>query len=451
MQIIFDVALLVISACAALYCWSLSRRLRALQNLRKGVGKALVDLTQSVGSLEAQLGRLRKEAAEATVRLEETIGKARDAEGRVDFMLETMDTQSRHIVKDLKRQETDIRKLMEGRQTELRTVLRDATMVCEMMNRQLVTLAEQKPVAAGRVAATPSSAPRSANESATPRATDANVESPRSGKSPVAAPAVEAVVSDRTSAPLSETEVEAAVEAVVLAGENDGAARTTPSKDASVTAQDANAHATISAEKVEMRTDRQQEEGGTTPSSAATEAAVPVTPAPRSEGADRVQQAKTSKAEAPLEIEPSVDAQATERLAARLSRLRQQERQKVEAVEGAARRLSESVEQPKRSEQSEVASSVALQAEAEGRAAASTDNRSEAAKALAKKIESHAAAKRAESGGGAIGGPSPKVAELARRLAQKAELRRAAADPKGSGLTKNPFPTDKPTKKVQAS
>ena len=53
MDLLFDATLVLISGCSAVYCYVLSRRLHALQNLKKGMGKAMVNLTKSVSAVES--------------------------------------------------------------------------------------------------------------------------------------------------------------------------------------------------------------------------------------------------------------------------------------------------------------------------------------------------------------------------------------------------------------
>ena len=95
MDYAFDLALLFISTCSALYCWTLSRRLRALQNLRKGVGEAMVNLTQSVTAVETNAAKLNRESMAAVSELRVMLSRVDACEDQVDLLLGTMDRQSR--------------------------------------------------------------------------------------------------------------------------------------------------------------------------------------------------------------------------------------------------------------------------------------------------------------------------------------------------------------------
>ncbi|MEM9232837.1 MAG: hypothetical protein AAGA69_01200 [Pseudomonadota bacterium] len=91
----FDFALLFIATCSALYCWTLSRRLHALQNLRKGVGQAMVNLTKSVTAVEANAAKLNREALAAVSELRIMLAKVDASEEKVDNLLQTMERQAR--------------------------------------------------------------------------------------------------------------------------------------------------------------------------------------------------------------------------------------------------------------------------------------------------------------------------------------------------------------------
>lgn len=98
----FDLALVFLSACSALYCWMLSRRLKALQNLRKGVGQAMVNLTKSVTAVEANAAKLNREATAAISELRIMLSRVDECEEEVDNLLQTMDRQSRETWREFR-------------------------------------------------------------------------------------------------------------------------------------------------------------------------------------------------------------------------------------------------------------------------------------------------------------------------------------------------------------
>lgn len=135
---LLDVALLVISGCCALYCWMLSRRLRALQSLRSGVGKAVVEMTQSVTAAETNLANLNREALSAVTELKEALAQVDGCEERVDTALETLDQQSRAISKEFGEKSGTMRAQLEGASTMLRELIVDAKTMSGLLNEQLL-------------------------------------------------------------------------------------------------------------------------------------------------------------------------------------------------------------------------------------------------------------------------------------------------------------------------
>lgn len=89
----FDIAIILISSVACLYCIVLSRRLKALQNTRNGLGATIKALSDSIsavstttdearfhaGDLAARLARLIEEAKLSCARIEDTTIRLKDA------------------------------------------------------------------------------------------------------------------------------------------------------------------------------------------------------------------------------------------------------------------------------------------------------------------------------------------------------------------------------------
>ncbi len=142
MDHLFDFALLVISGCSALYCWTLSRRLRALQNLKKGMGAAVVDLTKTVSAVEANAEKLTRESSAAVAELQATLAQIDQGEDRIDTLLETMDKQAREVWKETRVTTEQARADAVRAQKTLRELIADGRAVATLINDQLITLAD---------------------------------------------------------------------------------------------------------------------------------------------------------------------------------------------------------------------------------------------------------------------------------------------------------------------
>lgn len=97
----FDIAIILISSVACLYCIVLSRRLKALQNTRNGLGATIKALSDSIsavstttdearfhaGELAARLARLIEEAKLSCARIEDTTIRLKDAHAAAELHL----------------------------------------------------------------------------------------------------------------------------------------------------------------------------------------------------------------------------------------------------------------------------------------------------------------------------------------------------------------------------
>lgn len=80
----FDIAIILISSVACIYCIVLSRRLRALQNTRNGLGATIKALSDSISAVSATTDETRYHAGELAARLARLIEDAKRSCDRVE-------------------------------------------------------------------------------------------------------------------------------------------------------------------------------------------------------------------------------------------------------------------------------------------------------------------------------------------------------------------------------
>lgn len=80
----FDIAIILISSVACLYCIVLSRRLKALHNTRNGLGATIKALSDSISAVSATTDETRLHAGELAARLARLIEEAKLACARVE-------------------------------------------------------------------------------------------------------------------------------------------------------------------------------------------------------------------------------------------------------------------------------------------------------------------------------------------------------------------------------
>jgi len=91
----FDIAIILISSVACLYCIVLSRRLKALQNTRNGLGATIKALSDSISAVSATTDETRYHAGELAARLARLIEEAKLSCARIeDLTTRLKDTQA---------------------------------------------------------------------------------------------------------------------------------------------------------------------------------------------------------------------------------------------------------------------------------------------------------------------------------------------------------------------
>ncbi|MEL6416094.1 MAG: DUF6468 domain-containing protein [Pseudomonadota bacterium] len=86
----FDIAIILISSVACIYCIVLSRRLRALQNTRNGLGATIKALSDSISAVSATTDETRLHAGELAARLARLIEEAKQSCERVEHLTKNL-------------------------------------------------------------------------------------------------------------------------------------------------------------------------------------------------------------------------------------------------------------------------------------------------------------------------------------------------------------------------
>lgn len=86
----FDIAIILISSVACIYCIVLSRRLKALQNTRNGLGATIKALSDSISAVSATTDETRFHAGELGARLARSIEDAKVACEHVENQIQRL-------------------------------------------------------------------------------------------------------------------------------------------------------------------------------------------------------------------------------------------------------------------------------------------------------------------------------------------------------------------------
>ncbi|MEO0450736.1 MAG: hypothetical protein AAFZ74_10515 [Pseudomonadota bacterium] len=87
----FDIAIILISSVACLYCIVLSRRLQALQNTKNGIGATIRALSDSISAVSATTDETRYHAGELATRLAHLIEDSRSSCARMEDLIHRLE------------------------------------------------------------------------------------------------------------------------------------------------------------------------------------------------------------------------------------------------------------------------------------------------------------------------------------------------------------------------
>ena len=102
MSYIFDVILILVSGTACLYCWLLNKKLKGLQDMKKGLGASIITLSKAVSKTTQAATDAKLSAAESVERLNKLLGDVDSSIPKMDLMLETMERSSQRTVEETK-------------------------------------------------------------------------------------------------------------------------------------------------------------------------------------------------------------------------------------------------------------------------------------------------------------------------------------------------------------
>ena len=105
---IFDIILILVSGSACLYCWLLNRRLKALQDLKKGLGASIVTLSTALSKTTVAAQEARMSASSSVEKLNSLLEDVEKSIPRIDAMLESLDRGTRRAAKETRAMQTEL-------------------------------------------------------------------------------------------------------------------------------------------------------------------------------------------------------------------------------------------------------------------------------------------------------------------------------------------------------
>lgn len=97
MDLVIDFLLLAASGTAGLYCWILSRKLKALTNAEAGFGASIAALSKSAEEMKSAVENARGSADETVARIEILLGQAEEKEAQIRGLIDQLGEMSASV------------------------------------------------------------------------------------------------------------------------------------------------------------------------------------------------------------------------------------------------------------------------------------------------------------------------------------------------------------------
>lgn len=143
-----DIAIILVSLAACAYCFVLSRRLKALQDTKDGLGATIMALSKSISAVSATTQDTRMHAGELATRLTKLLADADAMCIRMSAMKGDMDAQSVKTMEDLKAVHARLSATHADLSQSMRDLLeesKDRILDMKILMRQMQALSENAP------------------------------------------------------------------------------------------------------------------------------------------------------------------------------------------------------------------------------------------------------------------------------------------------------------------
>ncbi|GAB5459071.1 MAG: hypothetical protein Hens3KO_21010 [Henriciella sp.] len=140
-----DIAIFLVSTAACLYCLVLSRRLRALQDTKNGLGATIVAFSESIGALSASTNETKLQVAQLAQKLPPLIADAQKACETIESSKLGLSEHSDAIIAEVKASTEELDRAMrkvlqesEARILELRQLNKELTVHASLRPKQVL-------------------------------------------------------------------------------------------------------------------------------------------------------------------------------------------------------------------------------------------------------------------------------------------------------------------------
>jgi len=137
---ITDIVLLLVSGSACLYCWLLSKRLKALQDLKKGLGASIVSLSEAISKTSIAAQEAKLSASQSADKLSRLLSDIDKSVPLVDDLIESVHRSTRRAANETTRMQDDAVAAIKPLLEEAKKTASDLAGVIELINQRTARL-----------------------------------------------------------------------------------------------------------------------------------------------------------------------------------------------------------------------------------------------------------------------------------------------------------------------
>ncbi|GGD17558.1 hypothetical protein [Aquisalinus flavus] len=137
---IVDIVLLLVSGSACLYCWLLSKRLKALQDLKKGLGASIVSLSEAISKTSIAAQEAKLSASHSADKLSRLLSDIDKSVPLVDDLIESVHRSTRRAANETTRMQDDAVAAIKPLLDEAKKTAADLASVIELINQRTTRL-----------------------------------------------------------------------------------------------------------------------------------------------------------------------------------------------------------------------------------------------------------------------------------------------------------------------
>lgn len=137
---ITDIVLLLVSGSACLYCWLLSKRLKALQDLKKGLGASIVSLSEAISKTSIAAQEAKLSASQSADKLSRLLADIDKSVPLVDDLIESVQRSTRRAANETTRMQDDAVAAIKPLLDEAKKTAADLAGVIELINQRTARL-----------------------------------------------------------------------------------------------------------------------------------------------------------------------------------------------------------------------------------------------------------------------------------------------------------------------